>query len=141
VSGTHGLAGAADAVLVLSRSRGSADAKLHITGRDVEEAEYAMQFNAAGGTWSLLEGPAEEYELGDTRRRILAHLRDKGPATPKTLAEALGIEHNAAKQACSRMARDGQLGTDGSGLYYDLSPVSPVVTHRSDGDRSDRGDR
>src|SRR5215218_2859436 len=65
VSGTQGLAGAADAVLVLSRSRGSADAKLRITGRDVEEAEFAMLFNPAEGVWSLLEGPAEEYEVSE----------------------------------------------------------------------------
>jgi hypothetical protein len=140
VSGTHGLAAAADAVLVLSRSRGSADAKLHFTGRDIEEAEYAMQFNAAEGSWALLEGPAEEYELGETRRRILAHLREKGPATPKTLAEELQIEHNAAKQTCSRMARDGQLGTDGSGVYSYLSFVSPVSPSPNAGDRGDRGD-
>jgi hypothetical protein len=48
-------------------------------GRDIEEAEYAMQFNAAEGAWALLEGPAEEYELGETRRRILVHLREKRP--------------------------------------------------------------
>jgi AAA domain len=39
VSGSHGLAGAADAVAVLKRSRGSADAVLKITGRDVQEAQ------------------------------------------------------------------------------------------------------
>jgi hypothetical protein len=137
VSGTQGLAGAADAVLVLERSRGSADAKLRVTGRDVEEAEYAMQFNAAEGVWSLLEGPAAEYELGDTRRRILRHLRENGPATPKAIAEQLQIEHGAAKQACSRMAKDGQLSTDGSGVYSYPSPLSPVSPESDSGDRSD----
>ena len=37
VSGTNGLAGAADAVLVLERPRAQADGVLHVTGRDVEE--------------------------------------------------------------------------------------------------------
>jgi hypothetical protein len=126
VSGTQGLAGAADAVLVLSRSRGSADAKLAITGRDVEEAEYAMQFEPANGEWLLLEGPAVEYELGETRRRILAWLRDNGPAAPKTIADALGIDHENVKKACQRMARDDQLRPDGSGIYSYVSPESPV---------------
>jgi hypothetical protein len=133
VSGTHGLAGAADAVLVLSRSRGSADAKLQITGRDVEEAEYAMQFASAQGAWSLLEGPADEYEVGETRRKILAYLRENAPATPKTIAEKLGIEYENVKKACQRMARDEQLGTDGSGAYYHLSPVSPVSLEGHEG--------
>jgi hypothetical protein len=126
VSGTHGIAGAADAVLVLERSRGSADAKLQVTGRDVEEAEYAMQFNAADGAWTLLDGPAQDYELGETRRRILTHLREHGPSAPKTIADVLGLEHETVKKACQRMAADEQVGTDGSGTYYSLSLPSPV---------------
>ena len=126
VSGTHGLAGAADAVLVLQRSRGSADAKLQITGRDVEEAEYAMEFVPAKGSWALLEGPAPEYELGETRRRILAHLRESGPGTPKVIAEVLGLDHENVKKACQRMANDEQIVTDGSGVYSYLSPESLV---------------
>lgn len=133
VSGTHGLAGAADAVLVLSRSRGSADAKLHVTGRDVEEAEYAMQFDAAKGSWSLLEGPAEEYELGITRRRVLVHLRENGPATPKAIADELELEHETVKKTCQRMASDEQLVTDGTGTYYYLSPASPVSPEGQEG--------
>ena len=133
VSGTHGLAAAADAVLVLSRSRGSADAKLHVTGRDVEEADYAMEFDPARGSWSLLEGPAEEYELGTTRRSILVHLRENGPASPKTIAEALGLEHETVKKTCQRMAADEQVGTDGTGTYYYLSPASPVSPEGQEG--------
>jgi hypothetical protein len=126
VSGTHGLAGAADAVLVLSRSRGSADAKLQVTGRDVEEAEYALRFDPAAGAWSLLEGAAGDYELRETRQRILVHLRERGRhAAPKSIAEELGIDHELAKKTCQRMAADGQLGTDGNGSYYAVSLVSP----------------
>lgn len=98
VSGTHGLAAAADAVLVLERSRGSADARLCVTGRDIEESEYAMQFNPAAGTWALLEGPAEEYEVSESRRRILVHLREYGPRSPKQLADELGLDHDAVRQ-------------------------------------------
>jgi hypothetical protein len=132
VSGTHGLAGAADAVLVLSRSRGSADAKLQITGRDVEEAEYAMTFDSIRGAWALLEGPAEDYEVGETRRKILGYLRENGPATPKAIAEALGLDHENVKKACQRMARDEQLGTS-DGTYYHLSPVSLVSPEGQEG--------
>jgi hypothetical protein len=124
VSGTHGLAGAADAVLVLQRSRGSAAAKLQITGRDVEEAEYAMEFLPAKGSWALLDGPALEYELGETRRRILVYLRENGPGTPKAIAEAIGLDYENVKKACQRMANDDQIATDGSGVYSYLSPES-----------------
>lgn len=54
VSGTNGIAGAADATLVLKRARGQADGILHVTGRDVDEAEYALSFQPASGAWHLL---------------------------------------------------------------------------------------
>jgi hypothetical protein len=49
VSGTNGLAGAADATLVLKRARNQGDGVLHVTGRDVDEAEYALTFNPDNG--------------------------------------------------------------------------------------------
>jgi hypothetical protein len=124
VSGTQGLSGAADAVLVLSRSRGSADATLKITGRDVEEAEHAMRFDATAGVWALLDGPADEYTLGATRRALAQHLREHGQSTPKLVAAALDLEHELVKKTLRRMASDEQIGTDGQGAYYHLSPLS-----------------
>jgi AAA domain len=49
VSGTNGLAGAADETMVLKRARGQADGALFATGRDVDEAEYALAFQPACG--------------------------------------------------------------------------------------------
>jgi RecA-family ATPase len=51
VSATHGLAGAADTVIVLSRKRQSDEGLLQVTGRDVEETEYAIKMEA--GDWQL----------------------------------------------------------------------------------------
>jgi hypothetical protein len=45
VSGSLGLTGAADGVLVLKRARGEADATLHATGRDYEDKEIALKFD------------------------------------------------------------------------------------------------
>ncbi len=75
VSGSQGLAGCADAVLVLSRARNTAQAVLKVTGRDIEEAQYALEFSADIGAWQMLDGPATDYELGETRRRILEYVR------------------------------------------------------------------
>jgi hypothetical protein len=48
VSGTHGLAGAADTIIVLARDRQEASGLLKVTGRDVAEGEYAVRLRAAG---------------------------------------------------------------------------------------------
>ncbi|MET8510930.1 AAA family ATPase [Streptomyces sp. NPDC005077] len=83
VSGTNGIAGAADATLVLKRARGQADGILHVTGRDVSEAEYALQFQEASGAWHLLDGPASDHTIGDTRAAILRHVRANPGAKPQ----------------------------------------------------------
>lgn len=130
VSGTQGLAGAADCIVVLRRSRGTADGVLQVTGRDVEEAEHALTFSAELGAWQMLEGPAADYSLGETRQRILRHVREYGSATPKQVADALDLDHGLAKQTCCRMSKAGQLDTDGRGAY--LSPVTPVTAVTQD---------
>ncbi|WP_229815879.1 AAA family ATPase [Streptomyces lucensis] len=84
VSGTNGIAGAADATLVLKRARGQADGILHVTGRDVDEAEYALQFQAASGAWQMLDGPVTDHTIGDTRAVILRHVRAHPGARPRT---------------------------------------------------------
>ncbi|MFI6528770.1 AAA family ATPase [Streptomyces uncialis] len=115
VSGTNGLAGAADATLVLKRSRGQADGVLHVTGRDVDEAEYALRFYAEAGAWQLLEGPAAEHTIGDTRATILRFVRENPGARPKGIAEGTGLEPDLVRQTCSRMAKDVQLVRKGGG--------------------------
>lgn len=71
------IASAADTVLVLKRVRGQADATLHLTGRDVDETERALSFDTATGTWALLDGPAADHTMRDTRTAILRYVRDR----------------------------------------------------------------
>ncbi|MGH3517345.1 MAG: helix-turn-helix domain-containing protein, partial [Haloechinothrix sp.] len=128
VSGSNGLAGASDAVLVLKRMRGEADAELHITGRDLVESEWALNFEASLGSWHRLERPAAEYKLSDTRSAILVYLREHGSATPKQVADALDITPATARQTLRRMTEDGQMDTDGRGVYIPVTPVTPVTS-------------
>lgn len=116
VSGTNGLAAAADTICVLKRSRGSADAELLVTGRDVEEAGYALGFDLDAGGWAI-QGDAALASMSETRRRILEHLESTGWNTPKQVAGALGMKDGTARQTLSRMATDGQVDTDGNGHY------------------------
>ena len=117
VSGTNGLTGAVDATLVLKRTRGQADGVLHVTGRDVEEAEYAMSFNAHSGAWTKLDGPATDYDMGDTRALITRFVRDYPGHKPAAIADALQLNPNTVRQTCTRMTKDSQLRAD-RGAYY-----------------------
>ncbi|MEU7254370.1 AAA family ATPase [Streptomyces rimosus] len=119
VSGTNGIAGAADATLVLKRGRGQADGLLQVTGRDVDEAEYALQFQPASGAWHLLDGPVTDHTVGDTRAAILRHVRANPGARPKDIAAALpDLDPDTIRRTCARMAADGQLTRTTGGQYY-----------------------
>ncbi|MGN9912100.1 AAA family ATPase [Phytohabitans sp. LJ34] len=117
VSGTNGIAGAADATLVLKRPRGQADGVLHVTGRDVDEAEYPLAFDAHAGAWLMLDGPATDHELGDTRSAIIRHLRGNPGSAPKVIAEATGLNPATVRQTCTRMLADAQVTCDAAGRY------------------------
>jgi hypothetical protein len=135
VSGTNGLTGAMDAILVLERGRGQADGVLHVTGRDVEEADYAMSFDAASGAWTKLDGPAADYEMGDTRADIVRLLREHGGMKPARIADALQLNANTVRKTCTRMAGDGQLTVTPGGVYsvpsLSDSEDTPHLSHLS----------
>lgn len=127
VSGTNGIAGAADATLVLKRARGQADGILHVTGRDVDEAEYALRFQAASGAWQMLDGPASDHTIGDTRAAILRYVRENPGVRPRDIAAALpDIDADTVRRYCSRMAGVGQLAKDAGGRYYPDTPPREV---------------
>jgi hypothetical protein len=127
VSGTQGVAGAADSVLVLKRMRGKADAVLHVTGRDVEETSLALAFAADLGAWQMSDTPADEIMLGGTRAAILRHIREHEGERPKQIAEATGLDYATVRQTARRMADDGQLDTDGQGRYFPVTAVTAVT--------------
>ncbi len=53
LTGSTGLQGASDTMMVLKRERGSDTGVLYITGRDMEQQKLTMRFDK--GSWSLLE--------------------------------------------------------------------------------------
>jgi AAA domain len=125
VSGTNGLAGAADATLVLKRARNQGDGVLHVTGRDVDEAEYALTFDPGAGAWQMLDGPAEDHQLSETRAAILRWLRQAPASTPKAIAEGTDVDREIVKKTCQRMLAAGQLACDTGGRYR-VPSVPPV---------------
>jgi hypothetical protein len=62
VSGSHGLAGAADALIVIARPRSERAGVLKLTGRDIPEAEYAVIFG--GADWAI-----DGADLGEAARK------------------------------------------------------------------------
>lgn len=114
ISGTQGIAGAADTILVMKRGRMAQSAILSLTGRDVEEAEYFLTRDVMG--WKL-EGDAAECQMSEKKRRVLVYLRTHGPSKPKDVAEYLGEKSSSTKQTLRRMCDDGDICKKDRGLY------------------------
>lgn len=123
VSGTAGLAGAADTTLVLRKEIGRSDANLYIRGRDVPEADHALTFGPESCSWCLL-GDAAIYRRSQERQAIIALLADSPePMRPKAIAEALGKKDGAVRFLLHKMTKDGEI--DGLGGSYHL-PLTPA---------------
>lgn len=107
VSGSTGLTGAADAILVLQRTRNEADASLFVTGRDVEERELALKWDVLIYAWRLL-GNADEFCHSAERKEIIDLLRiHKEGMSPKKVADTLGRDSNATRQLIWKMSQGG----------------------------------
>lgn len=76
VSGTQGLAGSADTILVLKRERNKRSAILHVTSRDAAEGEYALTIEPSG-SWILDGADLAEASANATIRRSTQGVGDR----------------------------------------------------------------
>lgn len=144
VSGTHGLAGAADTILVLLRDRLETSGLLKVTGRDVPEGEYAVTFKD-GYYWQLdgadLGAAAKRAQTVRATTRATANLGDhtidvilyahKHPDGVRAgeVAEALNLDAKLVGVYLARAFRAGRLARPERGLY---TPVGSVGSVRKD---------
>lgn len=140
VSGTHGLAGAADTIIVLARKRQAQDAVLKVTGRDVPEAEYAMVMQ--DGTWTLdgatLAAAAETARtrvetstLGDNMLGVLQFAREHPDGM--RAADARQRFGDNADQWIKRLTDDGRLTRVRRGVYVATDAERPKTPCESCG--------
>lgn len=125
VSGTRGLTGAADTVLVLKRDSGTPRTILYGRGRDVEEIETALEFNRDNGTWRIV-GAAHEIAKTDERQIILDTLRDAAnPLSAREVSDLTGKSYEAIRRTITRMVASGEIDRKGQGQY--TCPTCPTV--------------
>ena len=119
VSGTLGLTGAADTILIIKRRPNGV--VLYARGRDIEESETAMQFDKATCRWNIL-GAASELLRSNERARVISVLKAAGQplSVREIMADAEMQNRNAVDILLGKMARDGEIMRVGRGRY-DLS--------------------
>lgn len=142
VSGTHGLAGAADTVIVLTRSRHETSGLLKITGRDVPEGEYAVTLHD-GSTWDLDGASLEEAAAHARQARISGGVSDRSAEIIALVAanpphvRAYEVEEKFGQDArryLKRLADSGRLRRLSRGLYTSVPSVPASHSQVSEGD-------
>jgi hypothetical protein len=142
VSGTNGIAGAADTVLVITRPRTEEHGLFKVTGRDVVEAEYAV--TVSGGRWRLGGADLDTAALAAQTARVTANLADRSAEIVRYVAHHVdGVraadvaEHlddlnpKDAAQYLTRLHAAGKLNRPERGLYTPVVSVVSVVTQDS----------
>jgi hypothetical protein len=89
ISGSTGLAGGMDNILVLKRGRGEAEATLYVTGRDIEqEARHNLRWDQTNATWLLMDD-VPERGLSPARRAVFDLVQQHQPINGKDLTAVL----------------------------------------------------
>jgi len=105
VSGTTGVVGCADTILLLRRARNAPHGQLHVTGRDITEGVFEMEFHSGG--W-VCKGPQASAQPGPeptarARAEALLHTMLADGSKPATdiddAAKAQGIAERTLSRA------------------------------------------
>lgn len=127
ISGTNGISGAADTMLVLSKSkRTDSETILSVTGRDVDSSETVLEFDKATHKWRVI-GSAEERAEELARRE---YEKDPIVITVKQLLEEnpLGCSYTAEDLRLTCVEKAGAYPADNAiALSKRLRKLAPML--------------
>lgn len=124
ISGTHGLTGIFDTLMVLARH--GEGVKLAAQGRDLEGYEKALDRDKLTGGW-MVKGDAREIAKTTERQEIIEVLTDAEgePVTLAAIASAIGKKKDNANHLLKRLVAEGLVEKAGHGKYR----LNPLSTH------------
>jgi RecA-family ATPase len=115
ISGTLGLTGCPDSLVILKRD--TAGTQLLARGRDIEELEKAVTFNKDSCTWTI-DGDADDIRRSSQQRTILNALREAEEAqTPIQVAANAGMKRENVRFLLGKMCKDGSVRKLARGRY------------------------
>jgi hypothetical protein len=115
VSGTLGLSGGVDTVLILDRDANGST--LYGRGRDIEELDKSVEFVKETCRWRVL-GPTADVRRSDERNAVLDALAEAAePLSPREVADLTGHSYDAVRRTLIRMAKAGELTKTKRGQY------------------------
>lgn len=128
VTGSLAKTGTVDGTWVLERVRGQGFAKLSITGRDIEEVEMVLSFDASRGLWSPVGAEDKVERMPILQRKIMQALDPAGePKTNAQIASFTGSTPTAIKRSLLYLERDGLISRFSYGKWVkEINSTSPI---------------
>lgn len=121
VSGTYGITGSADTVVVIRRKRLEAFGTLLVTGRDVPDAELSVRFD--GLLWQAT--PAALSEASFERSEVFRVIEERGPIFPAGIAEQVGLSRTSVQNMVSGLVDRGAVARTAKGYVAVALDVAP----------------
>lgn len=144
VSGTQGIAGAADTILLLKRSRHEQKAQLEVTSRDAAEGVYILE-QAGTGNWVLAGGSRTEAAKAAAESRNTEGVNDrmaevislvnkfpKGTKA-KDIAVLMQLDLAQVRVYLDRATKAGRITRPARGLYSPVTSVTSVTPSLQEG--------
>jgi AAA domain len=124
VSGTLGLTGAADTIIIMKRHAGMV--KVFVRGRDIEEQEYAAEFNRQTCRWRIV-GEADEVFRSEQRQAIATALKEtkRAMSVSDIMAATERRDRHSTEALLAKMEKAGEVKHAGRGLW--AHPTESVV--------------
>ncbi len=107
ITGTRGVTGAADFVIFIARRRTEMVGTIYVTGRDIEDRAYDVEFTGSG--WRLAGIEQVIGTKSPTRQTIFNWVKEHGPAWQRDIAEGTDLAIGTVHARVHDMAADGEL--------------------------------
>jgi predicted HTH transcriptional regulator len=103
--GSTGINATADATLTMRRKRGTGEATLSVTGRDVEDAAYTLTWDKDVCTWAVTSQAALKPALSEAQQQIIDLLESEARKwTTGEIAEQTGIQRYEVSRQAKELA-------------------------------------
>jgi hypothetical protein len=122
VMGNTAISGAADTIMGLYRDTGKQDAMLKLTGRDVDEGEMNLSFDALTCTWQMTNGSClpDKGAKGRLVSAVLALKGDGRTTRNVDIAQRANMNTGNCSKLLGELVRDQILTKDVMTANYDL---------------------
>jgi hypothetical protein len=111
VSGTYGITGSADTIVVIRRKRLEEFGTVLVTGRDVADAEIAVRFE--GMLWGAAPGALSAASFD--RTEVYRVIEAEGPIFPQAIADRIGKGRTNVQNMVTALVGSGSVARTGRG--------------------------